>query len=272
MKLIYNGQKRIRNRYWRHVSASLVSVVLLFGGRALAQSEDNYGSYDDYNSTNGPDSSNHSYNESSEGSSYSNYFGSSSKKSSAEPTKKIVKKPYVRFIPPYDSTRELIIYQAIIEVVDNEGYEVEIDTIYGRAQKWIESQYGKDMKKVISSNDVNANASEMEYKIRVHADFPCMIQPNEFTETRSGTVTYEMEIRVRDGRYRYAIKNLVHVADPRPGEKEGDKNYFEYLMKTQDDVRGSDQVLIAADRKINSMISELKKACETAPLEEDDDW
>lgn len=245
-----------------------------------------YGQYDDYNYDNydynsdpngsNPDSLNdtsgYDYNYEGGSGSFGYDFGNSSSSSSTPTKKKIERKPYVRFVPPYDSTRELIIYQAIIEVVDNEGYEVEIDTIYGRAQKWLEAEFGKDLKKVTQSNAMNDNSSETEYKIRVKGTFPCIIKPNEFVEIQDGDVQYDMEIRVRDGRYRYAVKNLVHIAPPRPGEKEGEKTYFEFLMKAKDDAQGNDKILIAADQHITAMMNGLKKACETAPIPEDDDW
>lgn len=244
-------------------------LVFSFSTSALYAQDENYNS--DTSSYGGEDG----YSEGSSddyGGSYGSYGSYGSSKPEKVTPKKVVKKPYVRFIPPYDSTLEMIVYQAIIEVVDRDGYEVEIDTIYGRAQKWLAAEFGKDLKKVTAQNGINEKAGEMEYKIKVLADFPCVIEPNEFTKFTSGTVKYEMEIRVRDGRYRYAVKNLVHIADPRPGEKEGVKTYFEYLMKTKNDVKDSDQVLIAADKKINLMMSELKKACNTAPIEEDDEW
>ncbi|MFT5511792.1 MAG: hypothetical protein ACI8SE_000185 [Bacteroidia bacterium] len=204
------------------------------------------------------------------GNEFSDAFGSSEREEYVP--KKIIRKPYIRFVPPYDSTRELVLYKAVIEVKDREGYEVEIDTINFRAHEWLESQFGKNLKKYLTSDAINESAGEMEYKIIVHGMFTCEIQPNEFTTIVNGQVEYDMEIRVRDGRYRYTIKNLVHVADPRPGEKEGEKTYFEYLMKSEDDVREGDRVLIAADKKINSMMDALQKTCQTAPIQEEDDW
>ncbi|MFT5722927.1 MAG: hypothetical protein ACI9JN_000032 [Bacteroidia bacterium] len=197
-------------------------------------------------------------------------FGSSDREEYVP--KKIVHKPYIRYIPPYDSTRELVLYKAVIEVKDRDGYEVEIDTINFRTHQWLELEYGKNLKKFLTLDAINENAGEMEYKITIHGTFPCEIQPNEFTTVTNGQVEYDMEIRVRDGRYRYTVKNLVHIADPRPGEKEGERTYFEYLMKSEDDVRAGDRVLIAADKKINTMMAALQKSCQTAPLEEEDDW
>ncbi|MFT4523073.1 MAG: hypothetical protein ACI8ZN_002025 [Bacteroidia bacterium] len=250
----------------------LLSAALILGGANATFGQDYNNNSDDYSTYDNPDSTT-TDGYSSEGYDYSDYGNDYNLGGSEEkPKKKVILKPYVRFIPPYDSTRELVMYQAVIEIFDRDGYEVELDTIYYRAQQWLQAEYGKDLKKFMAADGVNEKSSEMEYKIRVTGTFACVIEPNEFTKITNGMVQYVMEIRVRDGRYRYVFKNLVHIADPRPGEKEGKKTYFEYLMKTKDDVRAGDQVLIAADKKINSMIAELQRACQTAPIEEEDEW
>jgi len=237
-------------------------------------SEDDYGDYsDDYSEDSSEDYSDDEYSDDYDddgGSDFGDAFGSSEREEYVP--KKIIRKPYVRFVPPYDSTRELVLYKAVIEVTDRDGYEVEIDTINFRAHQWLEEEFGKNLKKFLTMDGINENAGENEHKISIHGTFPCVIQPNEFTSVTEGMVEYDMEIRVRDGRYRYTIKNLVHIADPRPGEKEGERTYFEYLMKSEDDVRAGDRILIAADKKINSMMSELQKTCQTNPIEEEDDW
>ncbi len=260
------------------VLALLCSIAFISKAQDDDYSDDDYGDYsDDYSDDYSNDSSDgYSDDYSEDGGDYGDYgdygdaFGSSSRDEYVP--KKIIRKPYVRFVPPYDSTRELVLYKAVVDVKDREGYEVEIDTIKFRANQWLEAEYGKNLKKYLTLDGINENAGEMEYKIVVHATFPCEIQPNEFTTIKNGNVEYDMEIRVRDGRYRYTIKNLVHVADPRPGEKEGEKTYFEYLMKSEDDVRAGDRVLIAADKKINTMMENLQKTCQTSPIEEEDDW
>ncbi len=238
-------------------------------------SDDGYSSdgYDDYDNPDSTYSDDYSddYSESDDYGDYGSYGSSSSGTEKFVP-KKIVRKPYVRFVPPYDSIRELVLYKAVIEVKDREGYEVEIDTINWRTHQWLEAEFGKNLKKFLTSDGINNNAGEMEYKIKIHGTFVCEVEPNEFTKVKNGHVEYDMEIRVRDGRYRYTVKNLVHVAEPRPGEKEGERTYFEYLMKSEDNVQGGDKVLIAADKKITAMMDELQKICQTSPIEEEDDW
>ncbi len=273
---------------WRLAKGFTFALALVFGFAlsSHAQDEDSYNDYsdddysnysDDYDSDEygNPDSnSSDEYDEYSESDDYSSYgdYGSKSSDSYEFVPKKIIRKPYIRFVPPYDSMRELVLYKAVIEIKDREGYEVEIDTINFRAHQWLEAEFGKSLKKFLTSDGINENAGEMEYKIKIHGTFPCEIEPNEFTKVRGGQVEYDMEIRVRDGRYRYTVKNLVHVAVPRPGEREGERTYFEYLMKSDDDVQGGDDVLIAADKKITAMIDDLFKVCQTSPLEEEDDW
>ncbi len=185
----------------------------------------------------------------------------------------IIRAPYVRFVPPYDTVYELVTYEGVVNVLDADGYEVEIDTIMFRANQWLEEEFGKKkLKNFLTSNDVNSNASELEYKIIVNGKFPCIVKPNEFTQYQDGEIQFRMEIRIRDGRYRYKVNNLVHIAPVRVNEKEGIATYFEYLMKSQNDVRGGDVILKSADRKINEMIAALEKKCKTGPVLEEDEW
>jgi hypothetical protein len=263
----------------RLIVTMLCSMAFIASAQDEDYSDEDYGDYSedysgDYSEDSSEDSGEGDYGD--DGDYDSDYddigdaFGSSDREEYVP--KIIIRKPYVRFVPPYDSTRELVLYKAVIEVKDRDGYEVEIDTIKFRTHQWLDTEYGKTLKKYLTLDGINENAGEMEYKITIHGMFPCEIEPNEFTTVTIGQVEYDMEIRVRDGRYRYTIKNLVHVADPIPGEKEGERTYFEYLMKSEDDVRQGDKVLIAADKKINTMMSELQKTCQTSPIEEEDDW
>lgn len=185
--------------------------------------------------------------------------------------------PYERFVPPYDTVYELVTYEGVVEVmgqdIDGSTYELEIDTIMFRTNQWLEEEFGKKtLKEFMQSNAVNPNASELEYKIILKGNFPLIVKPNDFAEYQNGHIQFTMEIRIREGRYRYKITDLVHIAPVRANEKEGIATYFEYLMKTENDVRGGDVILISADRKINEMVAALAKKCRTNPIFEEDDW
>ncbi|MCX8482902.1 MAG: hypothetical protein ORN50_04925, partial [Crocinitomicaceae bacterium] len=56
--------------------------------------------------------------------------------------------PYVRFVPPYDSMREIIFYEGIVE---NEDCSLcTADSLYWRAKKYLSKKYGKSvLKKMI---------------------------------------------------------------------------------------------------------------------------
>jgi len=186
---------------------------------------------------------------------------------------RVTVKQHVRFVPPYDSIRELVSYSGTVKVMDNENFEVEVDTIYHRAKNWMLAEFGeKELKKMTAMDDINPNASEMEYKIRLKGTFPCVVDVNEFRKEESGDVEFFMEIRIREGRYRYSVNNLVYVAEPLAGAKDGDRTYFEYFMKAKDNARNNDNILLAADKKINNMIDTLREHCQKQPLEEEDDW
>jgi len=186
---------------------------------------------------------------------------------------RVIVKKHVRFVPPYDSTRELVSYSGTVNVMDREDFEVEVDTIYHRAKNWMIAEFGeKQLKKMTAMDDINPNASEMEYKIKLKGTFPCVVDVNDFRKEENGDVEFNMEIRIREGRYRYRINKLVYVADPLSGENEGDRTYFEYFMKAEDNARNNDDILLAADKKINGMIETLREHCQKQPLEEDDDW
>jgi hypothetical protein len=186
---------------------------------------------------------------------------------------KVKKIQHERFVAPYDSTLEMISYAGVVQVLDNENYEVEVDTIYKRAKNWMTMEFGeKELKKMTSHDAMNPNASEMEYKIKLKGSFPCEMEVNEFNQVSKGDVEFLMEIRIREGRYRYSVNNLVYIAETPVGAKTGDRTYFEYLMKAKDNVRGNDSILLAADKKINLWMKTLQEQCQKQPLEEEDEW
>ncbi|MCB9262379.1 MAG: hypothetical protein H6607_08400 [Flavobacteriales bacterium] len=237
-------------------------------------SEDSYGSdssdsssYDDYGYGSGNDDYSSDYG-------FGNSGGGGGGGSDHIVAKKIERPEYTRFIPPYDSVRQLIIYKEVVEVKDQFGDEHDIDTINFRTHKWMEEEFGKQLKTVVKMDGINDNPdlSDEEHKIVIHSSFPCVIKPNEHAEVVSGVIEYDMEIRIRYGKYRCTFLNLVHVADVKPGEKEGERTYFEYLMKAKQNVKQSDRYMIAADRTIHEMMEELKKVCQQNPIPEEDEW
>ena len=174
---------------------------------------------------------------------------------------KPVKKPYIRFVTPFDTITELVTYS---EVVNEE--EAGTDSLYWRAKRWIKHEFKSTKKQVIKKDD------KKDFKIVMEGEFPLLIEANKFSKSQNGKVMFDMELRFKEGRYKYKINNLVHVVDPPPGEEKEIKTYFEFYRKSTVNPKGNDAILIAADKKIQKMIRDLKKYCKEPIFVDDDDW
>jgi len=181
--------------------------------------------------------------------------------SEAGPTKP-VKKPYVRFAVPFDTITELVTYT---EVVNEE--EAGTDSLYWRAKRWIAHEYGKRNKKQVVKKD-----DKKDYKLVMEGEFPLYIEANKFSKSLNGKVVFDMEIKFKEGRYKYKINNIVHVIPPPPGDDKEIKTYFEFYRKSTINPKGNDMVLIAADKKFKAMIKDLRKYCKEPVFVDDDDW
>ena len=198
-------------------------------------------------------------------SSYSNLFGIDTSKtpvSEAGPTQPI-KKPYIRFTVPFDTISELVTYLEVVTEEESPGN----DSLYARAKRWIKYEFGKKNQKQVIKKDL-----KKEYKLILECEFPLYIEANKFSKTQNGRVAFDMEIRFKEDRYRYKINNLVHIVDPPPGEDKEIKTYFEFYRKSNINPKGNDMILMAADKKIKSMINNLKKFCKEPVFVDEDDW
>lgn len=197
-------------------------------------------------------------------SSYSNVFGidTTTTVSEAGPTQP-VKKPYVRFVVPFDTITELVTYVEVVTEEESPGN----DSLYARAKRWIKHEFGKKNQKQVIKKDL-----KKEYKLVLECEFPLYIEANKFSKTQNGRVAFDMEIRFKEDRYRYKINNLVHIMDPPPGEEKEIRTYFEFYRKSNINPKGNDMILMFADKKIKSMISNLKKFCKEPTFVDEDDW
>jgi len=184
---------------------------------------------------------------------------------------KFQRRPYDRFVPPFDTISGLITYISVVEVLDQDGVEIFSDSIYKRAQRWLENEFGKkEAKDFTKISGVNKEGEG--YRMVVQGRFPLLVQTNEFNKVPSGEVQFEMEIRVKEGRYRYKINNLVHVEAPIVGTKTERKTYFEFYKNQKESVKQGDQILLAADKQINTMITKLYETCKEPIHVDEDDW
>ncbi|MCB9251612.1 MAG: DUF4468 domain-containing protein [Flavobacteriales bacterium] len=191
---------------------------------------------------------------------FNNSFGDT--KPVVEEKPKPEKKPYIRFEVPFDTITELVTYTAVVE-----EEEAGTDSLYWRAKRWINYEFSKkDMKKKITKDD------KKEFKIIMVGVFPLFIEANKYSKVPNGSIQFDMELRFKEGRYRYKINNLVHLVPPPPGEKNDIVTYFEFYRKSTINPKGNDMVLISADKKIHKMIDALQKYCKEPIYVDDDDW
>ena len=198
---------------------------------------------------------------SSDTTSYKPFGGDTTSYSESDELSQPVRKPYIRFIAPFDSITELVTYSEII----NEE-EAGTDSLYWRAKRWLKHEFKGANKVVIKKDD------KKEFKVVMVAEFPLYMEANKFSKALNGKVVFDFEMRFKEGRFKYKINNLVHVVEPPPGEDKQIKTYFEFYRKSTINPRGNDAVLIAADKKIQSMVKNMKKYCKEPIFVDDDDW
>ena len=134
---------------------------------------------------------------------------------------KPVKKPYIRYVVPYDTISELVTYTAVV-TWENDDNVPQVDSLYFRSKRWIKHEFKGTKKQVIRKDD------KKEFKIVMEGEFPLIIEANKFSKAQNGKIVFDMELRFKEGRYKYKINNLVHVVDPPPGQENETRTYFEF--------------------------------------------
>lgn len=186
-------------------------------------------------------------------------------------------KAYERFTGmPYDSATELVTYVEVVEVLVRMDYLGEpydyADSLHARALKWMGVQFGeKEAKRMIEESGPDTKNRE-GLTIKSTGKVPLVVEKNEFTKINAGDIQFDMELRFKDGRYRYKFNNFVHVEyDQREG-KDPITTYIEYYMDAKKNIKENDAILIATNNKMNAMITDLKETCAHEPFIDDDDW
>ncbi len=190
---------------------------------------------------------------------------------------KVEAKPYERFTGmPYDTAAELVTYVEIIEVIVPDEYlgdDYSIsDSLYARAKVWMNQQFGeKEAKKMIEEAGEDIRGREGQ-TIKAIAVMPLIVEVNKYAKTTAGVLQFDMELRFKDGRYRYKFNNFVHVTPNTSGGKDEVRTYMEYYMTAKKDVKSNDRILMATNNQMNRIIDDLRKSCNATPFIDDDDW
>jgi hypothetical protein len=170
----------------------------------------------------------------------------------------VAAKPYERIVLYIDSATNLITYYGVMEQEESGS-----DSLYSRAKRWAAKTFGKEIKV-----EVDKRNQKLTYIGRI----PAYSYINKYSKRPLGVFEFKMTFLIKEGRYKYAITNLVHESvKPADGSK-ANRNYFEYYYTSTTKIRENDTVLRMADRDINKMIDSMIAAMKDPIQVDEDDW
>jgi hypothetical protein len=199
-----------------------------------------------------------------------------------EPKKKDGIKPYERFKCPIDTISNLITYMGVVPFtpMENDVYDGgTIDSLYLRAKKYLMQQfipgYKENPKKpLVFPKDMLIEDYKPDGdvgRIIIRVTVPLMIKNNSFSSAQQGTVTFKIEIRVKDDKYKYKFTNFVHNTTAKGSEKPI-KTYMEYYANQTKGLRSNDLFLLAIDRIVKNTIKDLGKVMKDPIVIDEDDF
>jgi hypothetical protein len=168
-----------------------------------------------------------------------------------------IAKPYERIKLSVDSVTNLITYTGVIEQEESPS-----DSLYTRAKKWAEKQFG---------GKPSYQSDKRNQKLVINGYLDAYSYSNKYTKKSIGRYNFKMTIWIKEGRYRYSITNLVHEGI-KGNAGEATRNYFEYYYTTTINIKGSDQTLRYADKELNKMINGFVKAMKDPVFVDEEDW
>ena len=171
---------------------------------------------------------------------------------------------YERFIPPYDSLREMIFYEGVIEDWDCE-FCME-DSLFARAERYFIDRYGKRQYKkfIVERKEFGL--------IWLKVELPMILEIGEYSKRPSGRLEFSLVLRLKEARYKYQFGNFAHITAPTGQADAQTKTYHEYYMKVKRGFRATDRYLLTADKEVKETIKGLKKALKEPYRPDEDDW
>lgn len=194
-----------------------------------------------------------------------------------------VYKKYERFKAPIDTITELVTYMGIVPFtpMPNDVYDGgTIDSLYWRAKQYLMQKYIKDYRASKNPKD-NVFPKDIlieDFKpdgengrIIIRPTVPLYVRTNSFTSTQWGTITFKIEIRVKEEKYKYKFTNFVHNTVEKGTEKPI-KTYIEYYANNNRGFKGTDQILIAIDRMVKEIVKDLSRVMKDPIVLDPDDF
>jgi hypothetical protein len=172
--------------------------------------------------------------------------------------------PYVRFVPPYDSMREIIFYEGVVE---NEDCQLcTADSLYWRAKKFLSKKYGKAvLKKMIIDEKIG-------HHITVKVLLPMILINGKYSKAAKGMIEYKLCLRFQDSRFKYQFGNFVHIQTGEGLVGNPTRIYHEYYMRVKRGYEATDKFLLASDKEVKDMVTAIRYALREPYRPEEDEW
>lgn len=171
-------------------------------------------------------------------------------------------KPYERIVLAMDTLTNLIVYTGIVEQEESSA-----DSVYVRAKNFATKVLSGNVKEPKGLFEVD----KKNQKLVINAIMPAYNYANKYAKRPIGTYQFKMTVLFKEGRYKYTITNLVHEGI-KPNVGVPTRNYFEYYYTTTTGIKGVDQILRYADKDINAMLENFKKALREQIVIDEDEW
>ncbi len=190
--------------------------------------------------------------------------------------------PYVRFKAPMDTITQLVTYMGIVPFTPlaNDIYDGgNMDSLYWRAKKFLLNLYVKNFRAKTTKDFVFPKDLLVEDfkpdgdigRIIITPTIPLIIQKGRSNPSENGSITFKIDLRVKDDKYKYKVTNFVHHTKEALTEKPIN-NYAEYYVNSKHSVRSNDQILLAIDREVKLLIKTLSTVMKDPIIKDEDDF
>ncbi len=154
---------------------------------------------------------------------------------------------------PTDPETKKITYQETV-IIDS----VLKDELYNRSVNF--------MTALFKTNKFDVN-EKVNYKI-THEGYFTVSYTYDFKYKSENTVTYDLTINQKDGKYRYTITNFM-IYDVKTGPKTS-QSLEAFYQKMKSDIKKD--FLSKVNAEVNKIIEDMKKHLSTGIAEDKDDW
>jgi hypothetical protein len=190
--------------------------------------------------------------------------------------------PYVRFKAPMDTITQLVTYMGVVPFKPfvNDLYDGgNMDSLYWRAKKYLLNAYVKNFRAKSTKDFVFPKDLLVEDfkpdgdvgRIIITPTIPLILQKGRSNPIENGTITFKLDIRVKDDKYKYKVTNFVHHTHELLTNKPVN-NYAEYYVNSKHGARSNDQILLAIDREVKSLIKTLNVVMKDPIVRDEDDF